>query len=192
MEEIIEKTRFHRFFISYDNMDFYENVRDQRLYNRSAIINYTVGYICVMKPPESSREDDTWLERYINSDQIDQRLVNTPANEDFDLTQPGRDHRSATNRYIFSEVLGQYFSKSMYKQKNTQGVSIYRKWETHLLNIRCRNEVAEILPLPTLPYNEGSIAGTIEILREIAERLRLSDEIVRDKVILLKGDFLII
>ncbi len=57
-------------------------------------------------------------------------------------------------------------------------------------NIRCRNEVSDILPLPTLPYNEGSIAGTIEILREIAERLGLSDEIVRDKVILLKSDLL--
>ena len=57
-------------------------------------------------------------------------------------------------------------------------------------NIRCRNEVADILPLPTLPYNEGSIVGTIEILQEIAERLGLSDEIVRDKVILLKGDLL--
>ena len=28
MEKIVEKTWFHRFFISYDNMDFYENVRD--------------------------------------------------------------------------------------------------------------------------------------------------------------------
>ena len=86
MEEIVEKTRFHRFFISYDNMDFYENVRDQRLHNQSAIVNYTSGYICFMKPPEGGREDDTWLERYIDSDQIDRRLVNTLANEDFDLT----------------------------------------------------------------------------------------------------------
>ncbi len=190
MEEIIEKTRFHSFFISYDNMDFYENVQDQRLHNRSAIVNYTTRYICFMKPLKGSREDDIWLEHYIDSDQIDQRLVNTLANKDFDLTQPNRDHRSATNRYILSEVLGQYFSKSMHKQKNTLGVSIYRKWETPLPNIRCRNEVADILLLPTLPYNKGSIAGTIEILREIAERLGLSDEIVRDKVILLQGDLL--
>ncbi len=46
IEEIVEKTRFHRFFISYDNMDFYDNVRDQQLHNRSAIVNYTAGYIC--------------------------------------------------------------------------------------------------------------------------------------------------
>ena len=78
----------------------------------------------------------------------------------------------------------------MHKQKNTQEVLIYRKWETLLPNIRCRNEVADILPLSTLPYNKGSIVGTIKILQEIAERLRLSDKIVRDKVILLKGDLL--
>ncbi|WP_375449348.1 hypothetical protein [uncultured Nostoc sp.] len=190
MEEIVEKTRLHRFFISYDNMDFYENVRDQQIHNWSAILNYTAGYVCFIKTLEESREDDTWFERYIDSLQIDRRLVNTVANQDFDLTQADHDYRSATNRYIFSEVLGQYFSKSMHKQKNTQGVSIYQKWETLLPNIRCRNEVADILPLPTLLFNEGSIAGIIEILREIAKRLGLSDEIVRNKIILLKGDLL--
>ena len=115
MEEIVEKTRFYCFFILYDNIDFYKNVRDQQLHNQSAIINYTARYICFIKPLEDNREDDTWLERYIDLDQIDQRLVNTLANEDFDLTQPDRDYRSATNRYIFSEILGQYFSKSMHK-----------------------------------------------------------------------------
>ena len=59
MKEIVEKTRLHRFFISYDNMDFYENVRDQRIHNRSAILNYTAGYVCFMKTPEEGREDDT-------------------------------------------------------------------------------------------------------------------------------------
>ncbi len=127
MGEIAEKTRFHRFFISYDNMNFYEHVWDQRLHNRSAIVNYTAGYICFMKTPEEGREDNTWLERYINSTKIDRRLVNTVVNKDFDLTQTDHDHRSAANRYIFSEVLGQYFSRLMHKQKNTQGVSIYQK-----------------------------------------------------------------
>lgn len=190
MEEIVNKTRFHCFFISYDNMNFYEHVRDQRLHNRSAIVNYTAGYICLMKTSEEGREDDTWLERYIDSTQIDRRLVNAITNEDFDLTQRDHDHRSAANRYILSEVLGQYFSGSMYKQENTQVVSIYQKWETPLPNIRCRNEAADILPLPTLPFNEESIAGTIDILREIAKRLGLSEEVVRDKIILLKGDLL--
>ncbi|WP_375449164.1 hypothetical protein [uncultured Nostoc sp.] len=164
IEEIVEKTRFHRFFISYDNMNFYENVRDQQSHNRSAIVNYIFRYICFMKLPEGGREDNTSLERYIDSDQIDRRLVNTVTNEDFDLTQPDHDHLLATNQYIFSKVLGQYFSKLMHKQKNTQRISISQKWETPLPNIICRNEITDILPLLTLPYNKGSIVSTIKIL----------------------------
>ena len=156
--------QFHRFFISYDSMNFYEYVRDQQLHNQSAIVNYTAGYICFMKTLEEGRKDDTWLERYIDLTQIDRKLVNDVISKDFDLTQTDHDHRSATNRYIFSEVLNQYFSGMMHKQRNTQGVSIYRKWETPLSNIRYRNEAADILPLPTLPFNERSIAGTIKIL----------------------------
>ena len=68
-----------------------------------------------MKTPKEDREDDTWLERYIDSTQIDRRLVNDIVNKDFDLTQMDHDHRSAANRYIFSEVLGQYFSGMMHK-----------------------------------------------------------------------------
>ncbi len=73
-------------------MNFYEYLRDQRLHNRSAIVNYTARYICFMKTPEEGREDDTWLERYIDSTEIDRRLVNTIVNEDFDLTQMDHDH----------------------------------------------------------------------------------------------------
>ncbi len=192
MEEIMEKTQFHRFLILYDNMNFYKHVRDQRLHNQSAIVNYTAEYICFRKTSEEDREDDTWLKHYIDSTEIDQRLVNTVVNKDFDLTQMDHDHRSVVNQYIFSKVFGQYFSQSIHKQKNTQKVSIYRKWETPLLNIRCRNEVADILPLLTLPFNEGSIAGIIEILQEITKRLGFFDEIIRNKIILLKGNLFII
>ncbi len=92
IEEIVEKTRFYCFFISYNNMDFYENIHHQQLHNQSAIKNYTAGYICFIKPPEVGREDDMWSECYIDSDQIDQKLVNTLTNEDFNLIQPDRDH----------------------------------------------------------------------------------------------------
>ena len=73
-------------------MDFYKNVRDQQLHNRSAMVNYTARYICFIKLPEGDKKDNTWLKRYIDSDEIDQKLVNTLTNEDFDLTQPDRDY----------------------------------------------------------------------------------------------------
>lgn len=38
-----------------------------------------------MKPSRSIKKDDTWLKYYINSDYIDQKLINTFTNEDFNL-----------------------------------------------------------------------------------------------------------
>lgn len=61
-----------------------------------------------------------------------------------------------------------------------------------LLDVRCNNKTANIFPLPTLAFNEGSINGTIEVLLDIAGRLELTDDVVKSKVILLKGDLLII
>lgn len=66
IEKIVNKTRFHYFFILYDNMNFYEHVRDQQLYNWSALVNYTAKYICFIKTAEEGKEDDTWLEWYID------------------------------------------------------------------------------------------------------------------------------
>lgn len=37
-----------RFFIFYDNINFYEKVKNQQLYNKAAFLNYTIGYICFM------------------------------------------------------------------------------------------------------------------------------------------------
>lgn len=55
-----------------------------------------------------------------------------------------------------------------------------------------RNEASNIQLLPTLPYNEGSISGTIEVLFNIAKRLELTDDIVKNKIIILKEDLMIV
>lgn len=193
MDTIVDKIRTSRFFISYDNMNIYENTRDQRIHNRSALMNYTAGYICFMKTPGSmDGSGDTWAERYIDSDPIDRKLVNDLTCDDFDLDEEDISHRSAAVRYSISEVLSQFFHTAMQKQKNSQDKPMYTKWRSPLPNVKCKNETADILPLPTLAFNEGSISGTIEVLRNIAERLELTDEVVKSKVILLKGDLLTI
>lgn len=88
MDSIIEKTRSQRFFILFDNMNFYENVRNQRLFNRSSLLNYTAGYIGFMKTNHRIEDGaDSWEEQYIDDSQIDQKLVNELRNKDFDLTQ---------------------------------------------------------------------------------------------------------
>lgn len=191
MDIIVDKTRSSRFFISYDNMNFYENARDQRIFNRSSLVNYTAGYICFMKTPNMMEDmADSWEEQYIDSNQVDQKLVNELTNEDFDLSEADFTHQSAAIRYTISDVLGQYFATAMRRQKNDRNIPIYRKWPSPLPDVRCKLEPADILPLPTFAFNEGTIAGTIDIFEEIAKRLELTDEVVRDKLIILKGDLM--
>lgn len=116
--------------------------------------------------------------------------MNDLINENFDLKEKDFDHQSTVNQYIISEVFGQLFFRSMYKQKNNRGTSIYCKLESPLPNIRYRNETADIFLFLMLSFNEKSIAGIINILREIADQLGLSDIIVKDKIILLKWDLM--
>lgn len=82
-ELIPEKTLTKRSFISYDSMNYYEHVRDQRLFNKSEQVNYTAGYLCFMTTPSSETEIDSWQESYLCADQIDRRLVNELKDEDF-------------------------------------------------------------------------------------------------------------
>ena len=61
------------------------------------MVNYTTRYICFMKTFEKDKENNTWLERYIDLTEIDQKFVNIVNNKDFDLTQIDHDHQSAVN-----------------------------------------------------------------------------------------------
>lgn len=113
-----EKATKKRFFISYDNMNFYEKARDQRLHNRGALLSYTTGYVCFMNTPESStNSDNNWYERYLNADQVDREAVNDVKSDDLKLNSIALNHRSATIRHIASEVLSRYFGQAMQKEK---------------------------------------------------------------------------
>lgn len=74
IDEIIEKTQTKHFFTLYDNLNFYENVQNQQLYNWSAFFSYIANYICFMKKPERNLEvlerlperidiNETWIKQ---------------------------------------------------------------------------------------------------------------------------------
>lgn len=48
LKQLPEETRHRRFFVSFDNMNFIRNVRDQRTHNHSHQVNYTAGFAGVM------------------------------------------------------------------------------------------------------------------------------------------------
>lgn len=52
----------------------------------------------------------------------------------------------------------------MQKQKNGRNIPIYQKWPSPLPDIRCRLEKADILPLPILAMNEGTIPESIDMV----------------------------
>lgn len=87
IEEILKKIQTYKFFISYDNMNFYKNVYDQRIFNRSAFVSYTARYISSMKSWNSMKnKDNSWKDEYIKRNQVDKRLVNQLRYQDFDFT----------------------------------------------------------------------------------------------------------
>lgn len=48
----------------------------------------------------------------------------------------------------------------------------------------------DILPLPTLAYDESTIASTFDILQKLIQVLRLTKEVICEKLIILKDDLL--
>lgn len=89
IEAILEKSQTCQFFILYHNMNFYENVRYQRIFNCDTLITYTAKYICFMKPQNGIKNiDNSWKDQYIDQNQVDRRFVNQLKYQDFDFT-PG-------------------------------------------------------------------------------------------------------
>lgn len=67
MEAILEKIRTYQFFILYDNINFYENVYDQRIFNRNALISYIARYIYFMNPWNGIKNvNNSWKNQYID------------------------------------------------------------------------------------------------------------------------------
>lgn len=165
MDSIIEKTRFQQFFILYNNINFYENVCNQRLFNCNSLLNYTARYICFMKTNHRIENGaDSYKEQYIDNSQIDQKLVNKLRNKDFNLTQANQNYCSAVIWYIILRVLQQYFATAMRRKKDDRNIPIYRKWLFPLPDIKCRPDTVNVLPLLIFASNEATISGTIDII----------------------------
>ena len=46
---LCERFKVEWFFLSYDNINFYEKVQDQRVHNKNHQVAYTAGYVYFMK-----------------------------------------------------------------------------------------------------------------------------------------------
>ncbi len=99
LSRLEERAQSQRLFLSYDNMNFYKKVRDQRLYNKAHLVNYTAGYVCFMNAADGSTLP------YINSDQVQYEALNSLIANDFLLDQVGLNHRAVATRFILGHAL---------------------------------------------------------------------------------------
>lgn len=79
--------RHRRSFVSFDNMNFFHNVRDQRMHNHAHQINYTVGFVCIMKFCKKQQCECGSLP----ADSIDRKAALALSFEVFDLSDDKTD-----------------------------------------------------------------------------------------------------
>ncbi|KAA8913110.1 hypothetical protein FN846DRAFT_886795 [Sphaerosporella brunnea] len=178
-----------RFMISFDNMNFYRNVRDQRAHNRSHQVNYTAGFICVMDCDCGSGPDcecGALPER-----SIDHMAASLLSFKDFDIDSDAQMYLHNAADYLFGTVLKRHFASAMSKQKDpeTRGPR-YSVPDPPLAHIRVKQDRARILTFQTLDMDEASISGTIDILKALVQELGIDCEDVLDRKIMLHGDYL--
>ena len=188
LSRLKERAQSQRLFISYNNMNFYEKVRNERLYNKAHIVNYTIGYVCFMNADNGS------FLPYINHNQVQHEAVTSFVASNFLLDQIGLNHQMASTYYILVRALEQHFAPAMRKQKHVVAGKLmpkYFNWPMPLKDIRCAIRKTDVIFLPILPLNKATISETIDILHFLVERLSLQG-VVEDKIVPIKRDFLTI
>ena len=113
--ELQDKTWNRRFFILYDNMNFYEHRRDQHLANKGYQVAYITRYMCVMR----INHDDinsSWAKKYLDSASIDHNAVNKLVVKDFLLDIKELKHWAFSVQYMLSNILATHFPKLLKHQ----------------------------------------------------------------------------
>lgn len=90
-------------------------------------------------------------------------------------------------KYLNSILLLLYANK-----KNDWNILIYYKWALLLSDIRYSFKKTDIFLLLTLVYNKNIISKSINIISRLGDQLELMDNMIRNKIILIKRDLMII
>lgn len=78
-------------------MNFYKNVRDQKIFNYSSFVNYIARYIYFIKISNNIKNlINSWKTEYIDNSQINKRLINQLKKHNFELKQTDKNHQSKT------------------------------------------------------------------------------------------------
>ena len=89
-----KRVNVERFFISYDNMNFYEKVQEHRVHSKNHQVAYTAGYLCFMKDQGS-----------FSCYTVDYKVMNKLKPKNFLLILAEFQHQTEAIRNTLSQVL---------------------------------------------------------------------------------------
>ena len=169
--------------VSYDNMNYYANVKTLLLHKKPHMQNDTAAYVYFLHDAEKygGLLPRTWVKH--GRDEV-KRLTTR------DLLPPQglQYYCSAAKASIFNilnKYCGEALAKSM-KDHLSWGAAIAP--ELNVLKL----QKSEIYTLPTLDLNEARVDETIEILEALMQELGVTPKQMHSKVAMFKGDWLTI
>jgi hypothetical protein len=170
---------FPALFVSFDNANFYARVRDETLHNLAEMLNYTVGYVA-FNP--LSRVRGLFTRADIDRTQLSKvtPIDILPAPEGL------RQQRRAFEVGIYDTLVkycGIHLSEAKKKYPEMEPFQIPDIYRIPLQKLKVFN-------LPTYDKNEAKIDDVTDILRRIIQDLGYTSEMLRDKIIMFKGDYL--
>lgn len=169
-----------RFLISYDNINFYKNVTAQRMHNRAHQTNYTAGYVLYMGTDKALPADSVDYSSALNTTLCDIRIGDGM-----------RQYMTKAVEHCIGIAIMRYCRNAMQRQLRQGGSELcYKIADAPLKEIRASKARADYLTFPTLDIDEASIDGTIDLLQRLVDILGLDEQMVRDNVIWLSGDYL--
>ena len=165
------------FQVSFDNVNFLRNVRDQRILNQKSMANLTAGFVVFLP-------DSLAPKMFTKTDLL---LSEVPQlrPEDFFPTEDEDMALLLCFRALIWDVLCQFCEKRGLTGKLEKGY--YTLPQMYQLNPKEKHRVHT---LPIYEKNEGVVRDMIDILQSISDDLDLKSEQVLTGLILFKGDFL--
>lgn len=178
------------FFISFDNMVFYQRVKTATMQNRAHIRNYTAGYVCFLQGarnrssgllPRAEMLDWTGAVKVTNED-----LMISAATFEYTRKAAAANIWKVFNRY-FREEMGVGLRKRDYAGNIIKG--FYDSIKAPAVFV-LPNKKSDLHTLTAFAKDESIITEVIEIIKLIVEELDLPEAELLEKMILFKGDYM--
>ena len=173
------RNQFPNYWVSFDNMNFYAKVRDERQYNQSQLLHYTAGYIA-MNPKGRVTKMLT------NADVDFSKAENLTV---MDLLPDEKDLRRNENVFhaCTYDIIKRFFGEQMLRKTDSgKSLNPITPWEVYQIPRQRTN----VFTLPTFNQNEALIIDIVEILQSIATEMGFDRERLENCIVIYKGDYL--